>query len=115
MLRALLPAILATSFAIGSPALATEASADRSPPPSRNQSGSLNYAPRPALFVVVAIDEYHRILRLRARNGAEADVHVDDRIHDLATLRPGDLVQVDFFVSGAPDEPLAAATIWPLR
>lgn len=115
MARALLPALLLASFAIASPAPAVEDSADYRSPGWRNQSGSLNYAPRPALFVVVAIDEYHRILRLRGRDGAEADVHVDDRIHDLGTLKPGDLVQVDFFLSGAPDEPLAAATIWPLR
>ena len=115
MVRRLLPAILVASFAIASPARAADDSADRSTPGWRNQSGSLNYAPRPGLFAVVAIDEYHRTLRLRGRNGAELDVSVDDRIHDLRTLKPGDLVQVDFFVPAAPDAPLAAATIWPLR
>lgn len=81
----------------------------------RNQSGSLNYAPRPGMFLVVAVDDTRNTVRLRARNGAEADVHVDERTFDLRSLNPGDIVQVDFLVPNEGDPPLAAATIWPVR
>lgn len=81
----------------------------------RNQSGSLNYAPRPGMFLVVTVDSMQNIVRLRARNGAEADVHVDPRAFDLDRLRPGDVVQVDFLVPNDGDPPLSAATICPVR
>lgn len=81
----------------------------------RNQSGSINYAPRPGVFVVLAVDDYARTVTLRARNGVTADVVVDDRAYDVSKLRPGDVIQVDFLVPNDEGEPLAAATIWPLR
>lgn len=81
----------------------------------RNQSGSINYAPLPGVFVVVDVDDYESTVKLRARNGATADVVVDDRVYDVSTLKPGDLVQVDFLVPNDNEDAPAAATIWPLR
>lgn len=84
----------------------------------RNQSGSINYAPLPAVYVVLAVDDYASTLTLLARNGATAEVEVSERGFDVSKLEPGDLVRVDFLVPneyGDEDEPLTAATIWPLR
>ena len=84
-------------------------------PVHRNQSGSINYAPRPGVFVVVDVDDHGRTVRLRARNGVAADVVVADEVYDVSKLRPGDRVQVDFLVPNDDKERLAAAAIWPLR
>jgi hypothetical protein len=103
--------LLAAALAV----VALHAGAYDSPPVHRNQSGSINYAPRPGVFVVVAVDDHERTVRLRARNGVAADVVVADDVYDVSKLRPGDRVQVDFLVPNDKAEPLAAAAIWPLR
>jgi hypothetical protein len=105
--------LLAMLFAAFASLPTIGASMDR--PVRRNQSGTINYAPRPGVFTVVSVDAYNRTVRLRARNGAAADVYVGDRVYDLAKLKPGDRLQVDFLVPDDVDKRLAAATIWPLR
>lgn len=96
-------------------AVALQAVAQDDPWAHRNQSGSINYAPRPGVFVVVEVDDYESTVTLRARNGVTADVVVDDRVYDVSRLKPGDRIQVDFLVPDDGEERLAAATIWPLR
>jgi hypothetical protein len=115
MRRALPSTVLAGLIVFAAPAFAADLAAPSGAPGWRNQSGSLNYAPRPGSFVVVAVDEYRRLVRLRSPNGWEGDVVVDERIHDLSSLKPGDALQVDFFVPDEAGDPLAAATIWPMR
>ena len=102
-------------FAAALVAVALQAVAQDDPSFHRNQSGSINHAPRPGVFVVVEVDDYGSRVTLRSRNGAMADVIVDDRVYDLSKLRPGDLIQVDFLVPNDGAERLAAAAIWPLR
>jgi hypothetical protein len=108
-----MPRLLAMLFAAVASLPTIGVAMDR--PVRRNQSGTINYAPRPGVFSVVAVDPYERIVRLRARNGAAADVYVRDGVYDLAKLKPGDRIQVDFLVPDDVDKRLAAATIWPLR
>jgi hypothetical protein len=105
-----LPLLLIGLAAAALPGVAAE---DR--PPYRNQGGTLNLAPRPGVYIVVAIDGYDRIVRLRARHGGTADVHVPEGVYDLARLQPGDRIRVDFAVPSEGDSQLAAATIWPAR
>lgn len=105
------PQLLVCALAV----VALPAAAHDDPWVQRNRSGTINYAPRPGVFVVDEVDHYHRTVRLRARNGATADVHVDDDVYDLSKLKPGDRIQVDFLVPDEVDERPAAATIWPLR
>ncbi len=81
----------------------------------RNQSGSINYAPRPAVYEVVAVDTYERVLQLRERSGAIVDVRVPEDVFDLSTLKPGDRLRVDFLVPNEGDPQRAAATVWPVR
>lgn len=95
-------------------AAAAPAAADE-PGVRRNQSGSINLAPRPATYAVLAVDPYNRVLRLRARNGATADVHVDDDVYDLSRLKAGDRVRVDFLVPNEGERRLTAASVWPVR
>jgi hypothetical protein len=82
-------------------------------PTRRNQSGGINYAPLPGIFVVVSVDSYSRNVRLRAGDGTTADVHVAEDIYDLSKLKAGDRIQVDFLQRDGADDPLSAATVWP--
>ena len=81
----------------------------------RNQSGSINYAPRPAVYTVVAVDPYNRIVQLQTRQGRTIEVLVDENVYDLATVKPGDHLRIDFLVPNEGDPQLAAATVWPIR
>lgn len=81
----------------------------------RNQSGSINSAPRPAVYTVVAVDPYNRVVRLQTRQGTTIDVLVGEEVYDLATVKPGDRLRVDFLVPNEGDPPRAAATVWPIR
>jgi hypothetical protein len=100
---------------IGLAAAAVPLTAAQEPGVRRNQGGTINLAPPPAVYTVVAVDGYNRTLRLRSRNGGQADVHVDDAVYDVATLKPGDRVRVDFLVPNDGDRRLAAANVWPVR
>ncbi len=82
-------------------------------PIRRNQSGGINYAPLPGIFVVVSVDSYSRNVRLRAGDGTTADVQVAEGVYDLSKIKAGDRIQVDFLQKDGPDDPLSAATIWP--
>ena len=82
-------------------------------PIRRNQSGGINYAPLPGIFVVVSVDSYSGTVRLRGRDGTTADVRVAEDIYDLSKLRAGDRIQVDFLQQDGADDTLRAATVWP--
>jgi hypothetical protein len=103
-----LPLLLAGLAVAGLPTAAAQEDGVR-----RNRGGTINLAPLPAVYIVLAVDDYHRIVRLRARSGATADVHVPEGVYDLERLAPGDRVRVDFRVPNEGDPQLAAATIWP--
>ncbi len=73
--------------------------------------GGMNYGPAPGVFIVGAVNERDSLLQLRDQDGRTAEVYVSPRMFDLATLRAGDEVMVDFFVPGDNDDRLEAASI----
>ena len=87
--------------------------------PSRGRlsrsTGGVAGGPMPGVFTVRSIDADQSILRLADDDGQTADVYVEPRVFDLATLRSGDEVEVDFIVPAGSDSRLAAAAIWKLE
>jgi len=80
----------------------------------RNRGGTINAAPYPAVYRVAGVDDYNRIVWLRARNGSDSAVHVPEWVFDLCKLDGGDLVRVDFYSPDTSDPSLQAASIWPI-
>lgn len=73
-----------------------------------------SYAPMTTgLFEVLAVRPSDRVIRLRAKDGKTADVHVQEHVYDLSTLKVGDKVKVDFFQPDEGDTRLRAAGVWP--
>lgn len=62
---------------------------------------------------VVSVRAADRVMRLRDKEGKEADVHVQEHVYDLSKLKPGDKVKVDFFQPTQGDPRVRAAGIWP--
>lgn len=81
----------------------------------RMQGGGINYAPRPAVYSVISIDSYARTVRLRAADGRTGDVYVAEGIYELAKLKAGDKIRVDFVVPDTKNSKLSAASVWPLE
>ncbi len=81
----------------------------------RMVGGGLNYAPRPAVYGVVAFNRESRMVRLRAADGRTGDVYFPEGVFDLATLKPGDQVRVDFVKPDKGDKKLTAASAWPVK
>lgn len=64
---------------------------------------------------VVSVRAADRVMRLRDKEGKEADVHVQSHIYDLSKLKPGDKVKVDFFQPNQGDPRVRAAGVWPVE
>ena len=79
----------------------------------RNEGGSINYAPGPAVYDVLAVDADARTVRLRAANGRSGVVEVGESVYDLSRIKAGDRIKVDFVVPDAKNPQLRAASIWP--
>ena len=79
----------------------------------RMVGGGLNYAPRAAVYDVLAVDVEEHTVQLRAADGRTGDVYVGEDIFDLSKLKPGDKIRVDFLVPGERDKSLRAASVWP--
>ena len=79
----------------------------------RMAGGGLNYAPKPMVYAVVAVDPDDHTIVLRADDGRTGTMSVAADVFDLSRLKPGDKVRVDFLVPAGPDQPLKAASIWP--
>jgi hypothetical protein len=62
---------------------------------------------------VLSVRAADGVVRLRDKEGREADVHVQQHIYDLSKLKPGDKVKVDFFQPTQGDPRVRAAGIWP--
>lgn len=71
--------------------------------------------PAPGTFTVVSINRSQSLLRLRDDGGRTADVYVRPDLYDLATLRPGDEVAVDFLVPDEGETRLAAGAIFKVE
>jgi hypothetical protein len=84
---------------------------DRVVRPGRLGPGGINYGAAFGAYTVVSVRERDDVVRLRDDDGNAADVYVSQRLFDLSTLKPGDVVAVDFFAGGDNDERLEAATI----
>lgn len=79
----------------------------------RMTGGGLNYAPKPAVYVVISVDADARMVQLRAADGRTGSVHVSEGVYDVSTLNPGDKIRVDFVAPDGTNKQLKAATIWP--
>jgi hypothetical protein len=62
---------------------------------------------------VLSVRAADRVMRLRDKEGKEADVHVQPHVYDLSKLKPGDKVRVDFFRPTQGDPRVRAAGVWP--
>jgi hypothetical protein len=80
----------------------------------RMVGGGLNYAPKPAVYVVLAVDAEARTVQLRrVSDGRTGSVAVATEVYDVTTLKPGDKIRVDFVVPDAANKSLRAASVWP--
>ncbi len=80
----------------------------------RMVGGGLNYAPKPAVYVVVAVDADARTVQLRRiADGRTGSVAVAAEVYDVSTLKAGDKIRVDFVVPDAANKSLRAASVWP--
>lgn len=66
----------------------------------------------PGVYVVVAVDAQDDTLQLRDETGRTERVHVNERSFDLASLKPGDEVEVDFLVPAPGSTRLEAGGLW---
>lgn len=71
--------------------------------------------PLPGLFVVVAVDPRASTLQLRDESGRSGTVHVNEDMFDLASLKPGDEVEVDFMVPDPGSTKLEAGGLWKVQ
>lgn len=69
----------------------------------------------PGVYVVVGVDEKAGTLQLRDGSGRIGVVHVDERMLDIESLKPGDEVEVDFLVPDPGSTRLAAGGIWKVQ
>jgi hypothetical protein len=81
----------------------------------RMQGGGINVAPRPAVYEVLSINPSSRTVRLRAADGRTAEVFVGEDIYDIAKLKQGDRIQVDFVKRDQTGGKLKAASVWPVK
>jgi hypothetical protein len=80
----------------------------------RMVGGGLNYAPKPAVYVVVSVDPDARTVQLRRpSDGRTGKVAVDAQVFDVSTLKPGDKIRVDFVAPDGNNKQLRAASVWP--
>ena len=81
----------------------------------RMVGGGLNWAPVPAVYDVVSLNREARMVRLRAADGRTGDVLFPLGVFDLATLKAGDQIRVDFVKPEKADKGLKAASAWAVK
>ena len=81
----------------------------------RMVGGGLNWAPVPAVYDVVSLNREARMVRLRAADGRTGDVFFPSGVFDLATLKAGDQIRVDFVAPDKAKQGLTAASVWPVK
>jgi hypothetical protein len=69
----------------------------------------------PGIFTVVAVHASAHNVRLRDETGRNGVVHVQPHLFDLASLHPGDQVEVDFLVAGPGSTKLEAGGMWKVE
>jgi hypothetical protein len=78
----------------------------------RNESGSINWAPLPSSYTVVAVDSHRRTVTVRDRDGAVVEVRVDPHIYNLDRIAAGDQITIDFYEPDGRHDGPAAGAIW---
>ncbi len=68
----------------------------------------------PGVFIVRAVNPRENSMLLADTEGRTANVVVASDVFDVAELKPGDQVAVDFFVPNDSDTPLEAAGVWKM-
>jgi hypothetical protein len=69
----------------------------------------------PGVYVVVSVDAQAETLQLRDDGGRTGVVHVNGDSFDLASLQPGDEVEVDFLVPEPGRPRLEAGGLWKVQ
>jgi len=69
----------------------------------------------PGVYVVVSVDTQADTLQLRDETGRTGLVHVNGDTIDLASLKPGDEVEVDFLVPEPGRTKLEAGGLWKVQ
>ena len=80
-----------------------------------NPGGGVASGPLPGVYVVVGVDTKAATLQLRDEGGRIALVHVNEDMFDLASLKPGDEVEVDFLVPDPGSARLEAGGLWKVQ
>lgn len=98
------------AFALLVGSAATRAFAqDENRPRNRGGGGG----PPMGIFKVVSIDTYARTVDLQAADGSVSTVKVPEGVYELNKLKPGDRIQVNFYVPDSMNPGLRAASIYP--
>jgi hypothetical protein len=77
----------------------------------RNQGGGGGQAP--GVFAVLAVDTYARTVQLRGSDGTVSTARVPEGVYELSKLKPGDRIQVNFYVPDSMNPGLRVSAIWP--
>jgi hypothetical protein len=80
-----------------------------------DSTGGVASGARPGVYVVVGVDAMADTLQLRDEGGRSGVVHINDRMLDLDSLKPGDEVEVDFLTPEAGSTRLEAGGIWKVQ
>lgn len=83
--------------------------------PGRFTTGGVASGPLPGLYVVVEVDAKGETLHLRDESGRTGAVRVREDLFDIATLQPGDQVEVDFLVPDPGTTQLEAGGLWKVQ
>ena len=75
-------------------------------------SDGANRTPPLGIYVVRSVNARENLVQLRDADGRTARVLVNAAVFDLAKLRSGDEVLVDFVVPTSADAPLRASGMW---
>jgi hypothetical protein len=75
-------------------------------------SDGVNRTPPLAIYIVRSVNARENLVQLRDADGRTARVLVTPAVFDLAKLRSGDEVLVDFVVPTSANAPLRASGMW---
>lgn len=78
-------------------------------------SGGVMTGASPGVYVVVSVDTQAEALQLRDDGGRTGIVYANGDAFDLASLKPGDEVEVDFLVPEPGRTRLEAGGLWKVQ
>jgi hypothetical protein len=71
--------------------------------------------PVPGVYITVAIDTRAETLQLRDESGRTRIAHVNPKLFDLESLKPGDEVEVDFLTPEPGSTKLEVGGLWKVQ